>query len=305
MPVTQSTSQMKKIARRWCWTIWDLSLATVISISKLTNADGVESLVVDRERDSQGKLHLQGYLTLSKKKRGSQVKSLLHPQAHLEVSQGTSDQAWTYCLKDHDVVIIYGVPPLSSTRASDRDVFLKKTSKVSPTEERLLDLKRKLDTGATVEQLWDSDFYTMCRYGQAIEKYLLVKRPARQPPVVTVLVGPTGVGKTRFVWDQASIFDLRVWVYPGKGWFDGYTGQELALFEEFRGDLDIGLFLQCLDRYPLRVPVKGGFTNWNPRYIYVTSNVRWDHWYKDLDVASLAALSRRLTYNHVVHEPIY
>lgn len=145
----------------------------------------------------------------------------------------------------------------------------------------------------------------MCRYGKSIESYLLTKRPNRIAPTVTVITGYTGVGKTRFVWDQARVFDLRVWVYPGKEWFDGFIGQELALFEEYRGEINIGLFLQLLDRYPLRVPVKGGFTNWNPRYIYITSNVPYDKWYKDLDVTSLEALRRRIHFDHRVYENLY
>jgi len=36
-----------------------------------------------------------------------------------------------------------------------------------------------------------------------------------------------------------------------------------------------------LDRYPMRVPVKGGFVNWVPENIYITSSNHPDSTYTD------------------------
>jgi len=162
-----------------------------------------------------------------------------------------------------------------------------------------------VEKGASEKELFERDFYTMCRYGKGVLQYRLIVQPTRKPPRVEVLVGSTGVGKSRFVHERGRIFEQEVFVYPGKGWFDGYDGQRIVLFEEYRGDMPIELLLQVLDRYPLRVPVKGGFRGWNPRNIYITTNTDPRFWYKDVDDETLRALFRRFHQVHRILESIY
>lgn len=49
--------------------------------------------------------------------------------------------------------------------------------------------------------------------------------------------------------------------------------------------------LKLLDIYPLKVPTKGGFANWVPDIIFITSNMAppWTHGFVE------AALKRRLS----------
>ena len=55
------------------------------------------------------------------------------------------------------------------------------------------------------------------------------------------------------------------------GWFDGYDGHDTAIFDDFRASVNrFAYILRVLDRYPMDVPVKGGFVNWNPKYIVFT-----------------------------------
>lgn len=166
-------------------------------------------------------------------------------------------------------------------------------------------MKRAIDDGINEREMWDRDFYMMVRYGRALNDYRLICQQTRPVPKVYALIGPTGVGKSRFVHHVASTFDLSIWVHPGGNWFDGYDGQDIALFEEFRGDIEIGKFLQVLDRYPVNVPIKGGFRYWKPRYIYITSNVSMENWYPNLDGPTLQALKRRFKSIEVVNKDIY
>lgn len=118
-----------------------------------------------------------------------------------------------------------------------------------------------------------------------------------------LLTGATGLGKTRYVFHMHDPEDI--WVWPGDRWFDGYTGQPVALFDDFRGELDLGNMLRLLDRYPMDVPVKGGFANWVPRRIYITSNVLPAVWWPDLDREKLEPFWRRVDKYHLITSDIF
>jgi len=89
-------------------------------------------------------------------------------------------------------------------------------------------------------------------------------------PSVYWFYGPTGTGKTRQVYDlhdDSTIFRKT----NGDAWFDGYHGQEIALFDDFRAKwFSFSLLLNLTDRYPLTVGVKGDTVSWSPSYIYFT-----------------------------------
>ena len=61
-------------------------------------------------------------------------------------------------------------------------------------------------------------------------------------------------------------------------WFDNFIGQHTAIFDDFRiRGVSFNYLLRILDRYPIDVPVKGGFTYWNPREIVITCPLDpWD-----------------------------
>jgi hypothetical protein len=62
---------------------------------------------------------------------------------------------------------------------------------------------------------------------------------------------------------------------PCSTWFDGYSGQRCALFDDYRGSwLPFSLALNVFDTggYQVPVPVKGGHALWTATFIVVTSN---------------------------------
>jgi len=87
---------------------------------------------------------------------------------------------------------------------------------------------------------------------------------------VFVLVGTAGSGKTRLVFQKCP----SLWIAPDPSlkWFDGYGGEEDVLLDDYRGGADDAFLLRVLDRYPLTVPIKGGFVVWKPTRIFITSN---------------------------------
>lgn len=125
----------------------------------------------------------------------------------------------------------------------------------------------------------------------------------KYPPSVVVYWGATGTGKTKSVWDNLTSYD-DLWQYPGSGWFDGYVGQKLVLFDDFNGgELKLTMLLKVLDRYPMQVPVKGGFANWCPKEIYITSNIDPNNWFPNANAEHVRALKRRFTNVVKFEEP--
>lgn len=131
------------------------------------------------------------------------------------------------------------------------------------------------------------------RHHRGIERLLAVlnDEPRDFVTEVKVYIGPTGTGKSRKAHDEDKI----TWTHHGDRWFDGYENQESVLFDDFEGiksGVPFRKLLQLTDRYPLKVPVKGGFVNWRPRLIIFTTNVEPDAWYPEEDIAPLR---RRIT----------
>ena len=118
---------------------------------------------------------------------------------------------------------------------------------------------------------------------------------------VEVYWGPTGVGKSRKVWEKAGLD-----AYPkdprSKFW-DGYRNQQNVVIDEFRGDIDISHVLRWFDRYPVIVEVKGSSTVLMATHIYITSNIDPRKWYA-IDEATIEALLRRLEI-HYCPLPLY
>lgn len=109
---------------------------------------------------------------------------------------------------------------------------------------------------------------------------------------VHVYWGATGLGKSRKAWEEAGLA-----AYP-KGptsiYWDGYTGQENVVIDEFRGGIGISHLLRWFDRYPVCVENKFGGCVLCAKHIWITSNLNPLDWYKDLDKETMDALLRRL-----------
>lgn len=238
----------------------------------------MDFMIVGREIGEQGTSHLQGFVYFKDRKTLAQVKRMW-PRAHLEVGRGSVQQNVDYCSKDGRYCT-HGNAPAGQGARTDLDTFILETK-----------------NGATIRQLLESHPSLFIRYPRGVSGYIAAHQPARDFPTrVLVYWGDTGAGKTRAAFEQ---YPDAYWFSSfgsNQIWFDGYEGQTTAIFDEFYGQIPFNLFLQLTDRYPCRVPIKGGFVQWRPRTIVFTSNVHPHEWYSGIERGSAiwGAFLRRL-----------
>lgn len=223
-------------------------------------------------------LHWQLLVVMDKKCRLARVKSIFGPSCHAELSR--SDAADDYVWKDETAIVEtrfeLGQRKLKRSCPKDWDA-IRNNAKCG----RLDDIP--------------ADVY--------VRNYNSLKRIAvdHLEPIaierrVVCYWGPTGVGKSRRAWEEASLQ-----AYPkdprSKFW-DGYRGQKNVVIDEFRGGIDISHVLRWFDRYPVVVEVKGSSVVLAAETIWITSNLPPRDWYPELDDETLNALLRRIEVTH-------
>lgn len=85
---------------------------------------------------------------------------------------------------------------------------------------------------------------------------------------------------------------------PRTKFWDGYQSEANVVMDEFRGGIDISHLLRWLDRYPVRVEIKGSSRPLLATTIWITSNLDPRRWYPEIDQETLDALLRRLNIIH-------
>lgn len=230
-----------------------------------------------------GRTHLQGYLELDEPKRMTGTKSLFDGvSVHLEPRKGTRDQARDYCSKEESRIggpWEFGSIP---TKKGERT-----------------DLKRaweSLKAGASDLDLFEELPQVAFKYQRGIQAARSVLARPRNPenkPEIFIWWGDSGTGKTRkAVEENPGAYILTKPNGNGVVWFDGYTGQDTIIFDEFYGWVPYDLLLRICDRYPLKLQVKGGFVECSATKFIFTSNKPWKEWYPNIDDHS--ALERRI-----------
>lgn len=223
--------------------------------------------------------HLQGYIVFTTMKSLAQLKKLI-PRAHLEPAKGTAEQNIQYCSKQDANPFVKGQQPISKKQQGENE------------KERWKKIIQQAREG-TLEEEDPKMYFCHKRTADALRSECLP--PALEKEVV-VFWGPTGTGKSRDAWTQAGLD-----AYPkdprSKFW-DGYRGEKFVVVDEFRGGIDIAHMLRWLDRYPVRVEVKGSSRPLLMEKIWITSNLHPKDWYAELDEETKNALMRRLKIVH-------
>lgn len=229
----------------------------------------------------EGRNHIQAFVCCSRRLRYNQVADALDlaaNQVHFVNVVRTPWKSWDYCSEKKDDGTRCGCPsksfgdrPSEHSRAKvDWHQFVGLAGSETPL--RTLLLQEPALIAPRIPQ------FRNCRQ--------LLWSPENTPAEwskrdVIVLWGSTGVGKSRRVREECHRQGLRLWVAPigtlGQ-WFDGYDGQQVALWDDFVGGMPFRALLQLLEGNRMDVPVKGGFTCWRPSAVYFTSDRHWTQW---------------------------
>lgn len=279
---------MQKKARNYVFTINNWTDSEYENLQAFAESCQCKYIVLGKEEGGEQETpHIQGYCELA----GARTFKWLAKQpgfarAHIEIRKGSGPEAASYCKKD-GTWWEKGAP-----------------KKTKPTRGDLESIRDEIKGGASELEIAEKHFAKWVVYRRSFSRYReLLNQKRKRKSWTVLLVGTTNTGKSRFVW--ASHPDDDVWTWPGDRWFDGYRGQSVALFDDFRGELDAGVMLRLCDRYPMDVPVKGGFTNWNPKRIYITSNIMPEMWWGLADQETMRAFWRRINTFHRIDEPIF
>ncbi len=249
-------------------------------VQRLLTSDVFCYILFGKEKTSSGTPHLQGYCEFDNAKSRTRIRSLLGGTAHVEPRRGSQLQACIYCKKDGDWYEA-GTPSQQGRRS---DLFA---------------MQALIRKGASDLMLYEQYPSQMCMYRRAMAHYRSLcasPRDRQKVPDVRFYVGATGKGKTRAAWDE---FD-DLCVHPGGLWFDGYSPGKSILFDDLDDTcFSLSYLLLLLDRYPMLVPVKGGFVQFSPPTIIITSNTPCSEWYPDESADRRSALLRRLSVTRV------
>lgn len=226
--------------------------------------DGVRYCVWQKEQGENGTPHLQGYLVLTQKKTLSYVK-LLCPAAHWEIRRGTHKQAKAYCTKEEsrkDGPWEFGDEPVQGKRTD------------------LIEICEKVKAGTSTATIAEEHSDTFVRYHRGILcLQFTLSRPRNFKTEVTVIYGATGVGKSKWAFDKFG--EEAYWKLPNNKWWDGYTGQDVCIIDEFYGWLSWTEILRLCDRYPCGVESKGGVLQFRSKKLIFLSNDHPIRWYSN------------------------
>lgn len=295
---------------QWCYTLNNYSPDDVLRLRALHTrpANKVLYHAFQAEVGETGTPHLQvlvgiiihptkykGYIAFTNTKMRSTVATMVSERAHLERTRGTPTEASDYCTDDekrdpNQMDVLHTSGDLDAV--PDQSLAANQPGKRTD----LSDCKRKLDEGAQVWELADEHWGTVVRNYKAFGAYKHYKaEPRAHKTRVFVFYGAPGTGKSRAAFNFDSAF-----VVPasnGTQWMDGYDPERhrTVIFDDFHASVPAHLLLRLLDNYPLQFPVKGGFVQFRPSAVVLTSNYHPREWYKWNDIkADFGAFERRV-----------
>lgn len=241
------------------------------------------------ECGEQGTFHIQGMLQFGVRRRFAWISKRV-PRIHIEVMKGTPVQAKTYCSKEDTRAGDFfeeGVfNPVGQGTRSDIETFVTDCKQLS------------------TKELIDKHPLSFVKYFKAAERIKLEYMPRRNWAMnVIVYWGASGVGKTRRASEEAGedVYYLSVGDKTQTLWWDGYTGQNSVIIDDFYGWMPWSFMLRLLDRYPFTVQIKGGSVAFTSHNIYITSNVDPMNWYKNVPNNDVTPLIRRITQINFMH----
>jgi hypothetical protein len=246
--------------------------------------------------------HIHFQLSFSNKKTFTFLKQQFDPEVHLEVTKTSPKQHYNYCCNGHVDFNIIQEPKFKTFIISEQQQV-----------DHVQELQTALKSCSSFLQFQDNFFHLFSKHFHLAAKYYAAHPPehdalSRRDLDVFWYWGPTGTGKSFTAREEsAKLCSDNNWRFytwplqrPGQCWFEGYTGQEVVLFEEVRGNtFQFSHLLQLLDPYDILVEVKGGSVMFTPRVIFLTSPYSPEQCFPNLAAEDkLSQLIHRIKVTH-------
>lgn len=259
-------------ARRWILTINNPKETDEEMEKYVKSLEHIKYAIFQREQgEEKGTIHFQMFLTFSISKRFSTIKTYFST-AHIEKAKGTNVQCRDYCSK-------------SDTRVSGPYEIGDFAEERSRTD--MKGFYELLDSGASdlqIRDLYPSLFlkeFNKIAELRAMRKVEKFKKQERDLEVIYVY-GESGSGKTTYVNDllrgqdsfHISLFDNSA--------FTGYTGEDILVIDEFKGQFRLQYINLLLDGSSF-VKLRGLHFSGQACYtkVYIMSNFNYKDLYKD------------------------
>ncbi len=270
--MTQYKGRMTNKSKGFSITINNPLESDWYEFEKLLQGEGISCGRGQLERGRNGNLHIQGCCEFVNPRTALSVSRII-TRGHIENRVGTPLELWVYCNKEttglevgeENRSIEIGDPPEGQGTRSDLRI-LAEHAKSNGSREDAFDK-------------WPGTYSRYWRNYQHIRELFKRKRDVNVGVEVLLYWGKTGLGKSRKAYeDNPGAY----WIplgQKGNVWFNDYWTEDTIVIEEFSGEFPLRSLLRLLDRYPLKVPTKGGFTEALWKKVIITSNTKWTEWY--------------------------
>lgn len=284
--LSELEANTKKKSRAICFTIHKAACAWISAWAAKDKTDfppQIKYMVAQLEvAPETGKHHVQGYVELENPTTYKRLQDILGSKnCHCEARRGTAEQAANYCKKEES----RADPPVSfeygtiSKQGARNDLAAAAASVVARGEEAIMELAHENPAllARNIRGLKELNF--------------LVNKPKmRDKPKIYFLWGKPGCGKSK--WAHESFPDAYYAEDTKEGWFDGYYGEKVVIFDEFQGNFPLGKILKLADYYPIKMPTKGAWVpiradtfvftaNYQPEEMY-SAHPQYDAWLRRL-----------------------
>jgi len=202
----------------------------------------------------KGTPHLQCYFYFDNARAFKTMKKAL-PRSKLLNAKGNAKQNKKYCSKDGDLLLEKGELPAQGSR-TDLEVTYD-----------------HVEGGGNMKDLLEKRVSFQClRVAEIYMKYK--EEPKRQKPHVTWVFGESGSGKSTYGESILDVDGPKCWSSNADegGWIDRYDGHEEAFLDDIGTDwFPWKVLLRMLGKQQCNMRVKGGFRQFKPRKIVITS----------------------------------